>query len=87
MKGKWFEYVVINKNLWGNGWTAKRLEKVKDAVLSDKNIMSDLLQRHNGDTIDAETMKMTDKAMYDHCMGNFTCNIHYKMIELKLIKG
>lgn len=87
MKDKWFEYVVTNKNLWGNGWTAKRLEKVKVAVLEDKDIMYDLLQRHSANTIDAETMKATDKELYSHCIGNFICNIHYKMMELKLIKG
>jgi len=87
MKEKWFEYVMTNKKLWTNGWTVKRLEKVKVAVLSDEDIMFDLLERHNGKTIDAETMKATDKEIYNHCISNFICNIHYKMMDLKLIAG
>lgn len=57
MKEKWFNFVVSDKSLWANGWTAKRLEKVKDAVLSDKHIMSDLLDRHDGGTLDAKAIQ------------------------------
>jgi hypothetical protein len=86
MKDKWYNYIITNKNLWGNGWTLKRLDKVKNAVLIDEDIMFDLLQRHNGENIEPEQMKETDKSTYDHCIGNFVCNIHYKMMDLKLIK-
>jgi hypothetical protein len=82
MKYKWFDYVVADKNLWADGWTTKKLEKVKSAVLSDKDILYDLLERHDGQTMEPEQMKETDKVMYEHCISNFVCNIHYKMMEI-----
>ncbi len=87
MKEKWFEYVVENKRLWGNaGITLKRLEKVKDAVLSDKDIMFDLLERHSGNEKTPEEMKTTDYECYNHCIGNFVCSIIYKMMDEGLIR-
>lgn len=75
---KWFDYVVADKNLWVFGWTVNKLEEVKSAVLSDKDILYDLIRHGN---IEPEQMKETDKVMYEHCIGNFVCNIHYKMME------
>ena len=87
MKEKWFDYVKANKVYWTNGMTAKRLDKVRDAVFSDKHIMWDLLNRHGADKKEPEQMKSEDKAMFDHCIGNFVCDIHYKMMDLKIVKG
>ena len=82
----WFNYVVANKNLWANGFTLKRLEKVKPLVLSDKDIMFDLLKRHGADNLSPEEMKAKDTHTYNHCIGNFTCNIMYKMMNEGIIK-
>ena len=85
MKEAWFDYVVNNKALWCNGFTIKRLEKVRDAVLLDKYIMSELLQRHEGNMYLPEQMKSHYIVMFNHCIGNFTCSIFQKMIELEII--
>ena len=87
MKDKWFEYVKANKAYWTNGMTAKRLDKVKEAVFSDKNIMWDLLTRHGANEQTPEQMAEENKPMFDHCIGNFVCNIHYKMMDLGIVKG
>ncbi len=86
MRDIWFEYVIKNKDLWPQGFTLKRLEKVKDQVLNDKNIMFDLLKRHGADEKTPEAMKASDSKHYDHCIGNFCCNILYKMRELGIVK-
>lgn len=86
MKNKWFNYIVENKSLWCNGFTLKRLEKVKNFVLNDVHIIFDLLERHNGNQYSPEEMKEIDIINYNHCIGNFTCNILYKMMEEKIIK-
>lgn len=86
MRDKWFDYVIANKKIWANGFTLKRLNNVRDAVLSDTNIMYDLLKRHSAEDMTPEQMQSHDMHLYNHCIGNFTCNILYKMIEQKLIK-
>lgn len=84
---KWFQYVLENKKYWTNGMTKKRLEKVKDFVFSDKDIMWDLLTRHGADKLEPKQMEKENLQMYEHCIGNFVCNIHYIMMDKKLIKG
>jgi len=87
MKETWFQYVVDNRGYWGNGWTLKRLEKVKEAVFNNKDIMNDLMLRHRGDEMNPEQMKAHSEEQFNHCIGNFTCNIHYQMMDEKIIKG
>lgn len=86
MKEEWFNYVMANKSLWLPKFTLNRLEKVKEAVLSDPHIMSDLLSRHSGNEFTPEQLKEKDKFTYEHGISNFTCNILYKMRETGLIK-
>lgn len=87
MKERWFEYVVNNKKYWPYGFTVKRLQKVRTAVLADKDIVWDLLERHSGAIYPPEDMRQMDYAMFDHCIGNFTSLIRQKMIELKILKN
>ena len=87
MKEKWFEYVKANKNYWTNGMTAKKLDKVKDVVFANKDIMFDLLNRHGGSYQTPKEMKENNRELYDHCIGNFVCNIHYCLMDEKIIKG
>lgn len=87
MKEVWFDYLKSNKQYWSRGMTAKRLDKVKDAVFADKDIMWDLLTRHGGANKTPYDMMNQDKEWFNHCMSNFICNIHYKMMDLKMIKG
>ena len=86
MQELWFSYIMGDKKLWANGFTAKRLEKVKAHVLSDTDILFDLLIRHGGNkTLPAE-MKANNPGCYDHCIGNFVCSILSKMMETGVIK-
>jgi hypothetical protein len=85
MKEQWFQYVIDNKDLWCNGFTLNRLMKVKSAVLTSDSIIADLY-RHGAHQISPAIMKGEKKQTFDHCIGNFTCNILYKMMELKIIK-
>ncbi|MGN6435961.1 MAG: hypothetical protein ACTHMM_05480 [Agriterribacter sp.] len=77
----WFDFVIKNKKHWAHGFTVKRLQKVREAVMDDNNIMFDLLQRHGGDKLIPEQMREKDVFTFDHCIGNFTCNILYKMMD------
>jgi len=83
----WFDYVILHKKFWTYGWTVKRLNKVKEFILNDSDIMFDLLERHNCKNIKPELMELNDKQTFLHAIGNFVCNIHYKMMNLKIIKG
>ena len=87
MREVWYKYVVNHPEYWTNGMTVKRLEKVKNAVFTDTNIMYDLLNRHNARKETPLVMKKFDKEQFDHCIGNFVTNIHYKMMDLGIIKG
>ncbi len=86
MKEKWYVFVIANKNYWTHGMTLKRLDKVKAAVFADEDIMWDLLQRHGGKDKTPEEMKANDKECFEHCIGNFVCNIAYKMAESGIVK-
>jgi hypothetical protein len=84
MKEKWFQYVVDNKQHWCNGFTLLRLEKAKKFVLLDKDIMWDLLDRHNGSEQTPEQMKASDIRKFNHCIITFPhpyiikwCKWHY----------
>lgn len=87
MKEKWFEFVKANKCYWTHGMTLNRLDKVKEAVFQDEDIMWDLMIRHGGKYLPPEKLEKENKAIFDHGIGNFVCNIHYKMMDLKIIKG
>ena len=86
MKDLWFDYIVANKHHWCDGFTLTRLAKVREAVLTDKNIMWDLLDRHSGDKYSPEQMQAEDKANFNHCIGNFSCSIAQKMREVGITK-
>jgi len=87
MKEIWYDFVKENKEYWTNGMTLIRLEKVKNSVFADSNIMWDLMTRHGAKSMTPNEMKAFNKQLFDHCIGNFVCNIHYKMMDMKLIKG
>ncbi len=86
MKNIWYNYIIENKELWPPKFTLKRLERIKDKVLSDDYIMSDLLLRHGAETKTPQQMQRDDKSCFDHCIGNLVLNILWKMKEEKLIK-
>ena len=85
MKEKWYQYIIDNKKHWCNGLTTNRLNKIKEAVLSDKHIMWDLLMRHNANIETPEQMVQSNKENFNHCIGNFVLNIRYKMIDVGMI--
>ena len=86
MKEVWWNYVVENKKTWVNGFTLQRLWKVRSWVLNDPDIMFDLLYRHNGEKESPEDMKIKEPVSYNHCIGNFVCNIRYRMREVGILK-
>jgi hypothetical protein len=86
MKQLWWDYIVNNKKYWANGFTYPRLAKVKEHVFADKDIMWDLMVRHDGANLTPQQMQVSCKETFDHCVGNFFCNIANKMYELKIIK-
>ncbi len=86
MKEQWFDYLLENKKYWPYGVTAKRLEKIKAAVFADEDIMYDLLERHNGKIVTPQEMLADNKAWFDHCIGNFACNIAEKMRSTSIVK-
>lgn len=82
----WFDFLVEHRSAWCHGFTYKRLQKVKEHVLSDKYIMEDLLIRHGGKTDLPKGMVRFAPEIFKHAIGNFSCNILYKMRELKIVK-
>lgn len=86
MKELWFKYVMDNKSQWCTGFTMKRLIKVKDAVLTDSHIMSDLLNRHSGSELTPAQMHAAAPETFNHCIGNFRCAIFDKMVETGIYK-
>lgn len=87
MKEIWYNHIVNNKQYWCNGFTLKRLEKVKEFVFKDEPTMYDLLIRHNAKEMTPEQMIEFNKDIYWHCIGNLSCNISSIMFDLKMIKG
>lgn len=87
MKEKWFDFVMNNAYYWTHGMTFRRLERVKEFVFEDKATMDDLLIRHRGHELTPQQMKEMDLELFRHCIGNFVCNIHYIMMDHKIIKG
>lgn len=86
MKDIWYDFVMNNKYLWSQKFTIRRLEKVRSKVFLNESIMWDLLLRHGANKETPEEMKQNDKECYDHCMGNFVCNILWQMYDEKIIK-
>ncbi len=81
----WFDYVVSHRKMWCHGFTLKRLERVKAHVFADKDIMWDLMERHRGKDLLPDQLKEEDTMHFNHGIGNFTCAILYKMIDLRII--
>lgn len=75
MKNVWFNHLLENPKFWPKGFTKKRLEKIKNQVLSDKDIMWDLLKRHGAQNLTPDKMKEQHNETYLHCMGNFAGNV------------
>lgn len=86
MEEKWYNYLIANKNFWPHGFTLKRLEKVKKSVFANPDIMWDLLHRHGASSSSPEEMKKSDLELFNHCIGNFACNILYQMMDDGIIK-
>lgn len=86
MKEIWFQYIVDNKQHWCDGVTLKRLQRVKDAVLNDNDIMWDLLHRHGADKESPDEMKQVRRETFNHCIGNFSTAIMFKMMDVGIIK-
>ena len=83
----WFSYVIADRKLWCHGFTLNRLEKIKPHVFSDKDIMWDLLKRHDGENLSPQQMKEADYHRYRHCIDNFVCSILNKMMQHNMIKA
>jgi hypothetical protein len=86
MKEIWYQFIVDNKWIWRNGFTLRRLAKVKDAVFADKDIMNDLLLRHGASERTPDQMKKDYPETFNHCWQNLASNIHYKMMDEGILK-
>ena len=82
----WFKYLIENKCYWVVGFTTIRMNKIKDKVLSDRYIMFDLLERHNGRKFTPEQLKNNDRFMFNHCIQNLASSTFDKMVEHGIIK-
>lgn len=82
----WWSFLIKNKSFWCNGFTLKRLEKVKPEILKDKDIMLDLLFRHDGRKFTPEQLKEKDPSFFYHCVMNLSTATKYKMMDLGIIK-
>jgi hypothetical protein len=86
MKNIWYQYLVDHKEWWCSGFTKKRLEKVKDAVLSNEEIMWDLMHRHEGKNMTPEQMEKNNLFMFNHGFGNLASSVFKVMHDKKMVK-
>lgn len=86
-KNIWFDYLLNHKESWTHGMTEKRLLKVKEKVFNDEPTMYDLLIRHGGKDMTPDQLKEYDIHLFNHGYGNLVCNIHYIMMDEKIIKS
>jgi len=64
----------------GRKVTGPRLRKAKELIWDDQTFWGDILLRHGGLQVTPECM-MCDKALYDHCLGNFWGMLNQTMVE------
>ena len=55
----------------GRKVTGPRLRRAKELIWDDETFWDDILWRHNGYWSTPEQMANEDKALYEHCAGNF----------------
>ena len=85
MANKWFQFVMDNKRLWTNGMTKNRLEKVKEFVFADKDIMWDLLTRHGANELEPAQMEKENPHTYEHSWhGSY--ELHHKCMLNPIIQ-
>lgn len=86
MKEIYWKYFLRNPKYWGNGFTKKRLEKIKPVVFADVQFWWDILDRHMGKDYAPSLLKKLNESIYDHCMGNFMGMLMQLFVEHKIIK-
>jgi len=69
----------------GHGVTGPRLRKIRAEILFDDYIWQDVILRHNGLDIFPEEMELTDRNIYDHCLGNFWGMVYQNMVYAGLL--
>ena len=85
-KKLYYGYFCNNKQYWGNGFTAKRLDKIKGLLFMDKEFWDDILIRHGGIDFTPEELKEHNQHTYDHCMGNMTGMLTELFVVHKIIR-
>ena len=86
IKDVWYDFILVNKKYWCNGFTTKRLEKVRRNVLEDNYILQDLFVRHGAAGMFPNEHKIENKEMFEHGISNFCAAILDKMIDGKIYK-
>ena len=66
--------------------TGPRLRKVKPIIWEDEFFWNDIIWRHSGVIKTPEEMEQEDRAVYEHCQGNFWGMIVQEMVERGVIK-
>lgn len=69
----------------GHKVTAPRLKQIKPAIFRDDEFWQDVIVRHGGLDVIPEVMRITDRASYDHCLGNFWGMIYETLLRHQLI--
>ena len=69
-----------------NGVTGPRLKKIKMTIWCNDVFWNDILHRHACWDITPEAMKLSDRANYDHMIGNFSSMVVQTLVEQGLIK-
>ncbi len=85
-KTLYWNHFIENKHFWGNGFTLKRLEKIKQIVWDDSLFWDDILIRHGAQYYKPESLQKHQENMYDHCMGNMTGMLMQLFVEHEIIK-
>lgn len=57
------------------GITTKKLNRIKKTLMMNDEFWADIIFRHGLDRETPDELLKTNKAIYDHCLGNFWATI------------
>ena len=84
-KTEYWNYFLKLKSFHANGFTSKRLEKIKPFMWQWSFFWEDIILRHGAIDKSPEQLKVYDKIIYEHCMGNMAGMIYEQMCSHKLL--
>ena len=83
---QYYDHLIASWKYWCHGFTLARLKRVRQRVVTDTDVLTDILFRHSGRDRDPEQMQVESPETYDHCMGNLAGMTLQTMKTEKVLK-